>query len=159
MPQEQKNITLSSSRKQVGYFFLGLFFIAVFYFNLIDSISEWIRLGLGNLSENQIYSLNQLTILKDIFIAGLIFLVIIISFAKGVKPSLKSYNEKGLIYYLILTPTAGLVAGLMASLILGSFLASTFGLVFGLIFGLTAGLVPGLVLGIIFGLNAEKSNG
>jgi len=138
MKQKQKNIFLPFSWKQIGYFILGLLLIAVFYFNLIDLISNWTRLGLGRLIKNRTYSLSQLAILKDILFAGLILFATIISFAKGVKLGLKPYNEEGLIYYL----TKGLFRGSVGGLVCG--------LIIGLAFGLIIGLVGGLIVGLTF---------
>ena len=94
--------------------------------------------------------INIYPIIAEYLLISLAIISLIAIFKKGYK-NLKSYDEKGLIFGLIVCLISGLILGLIFGLILGLI----FGLIVCLISGLIISLIGGLILGLIFGLSEE----
>jgi len=121
----------------LGIIIFGL--LAYGNFFLIDS--EVLH-GVFKICEEEcVYNLTNFDLINIYPIVGeytLISLILIslVALIKGGYKNLKSFNERGLIF--------GLIVGLVAGLI--------YGLIVGLIFGLIYGLIFGLIYGLIFDL-------
>ena len=147
-------IHIPFSWKVIGrlFAFLGCLGLAIFYFFII--LSNWTVLQLGSLNESDIKGFYQLGIipmfLVEYLLIGLVF-ICLIALIKGGFNKIKSYNEKGLIYGLIV----GLIVGLILGLIIGLLSGLLGGLIYGLLGWLIYGLIGGLIYGLIYGLLGE----
>ncbi len=120
--------------------------IALVYGCFLLTNKFWQSLRLGKLSKEEYYSISQLVILPwfviEYCLIGLSFVCLTAWIKKGFS-NLKSFEEKGLIFWLIV----GLIGGLIFWL--------AFGLIGGLIFWLIVGLIGGLISVLILGLQVE----
>jgi len=88
--------------------------------------------------------INIYPIIAEYLLISLAIISLFAMFKRGYK-NLKSFDEEGLIFGLILGLIFGLILGLIGGLIVGLI----GGLIGGLIFGLILGLIGGLILGLI----------
>ena len=131
---------------------LGLFLL-VLTFTIF-----WVYLSITKFGLFEVFGLEPEQITRDNLqvIPDLIFNYLLISFTficlvaliKGGFNKLKSFDDEGLIYWLIF----GLIFGLILGLIFGLIGGLIFGLIYWLIWGLIYWLIAGLIVGLIVGL-------
>jgi len=133
--------------KLLGLFLLVLTF-TIFWFYL--SITRFGLFEVFGLEPEQV-TINNLQVIPNLIFNYLLIsftFICLVALIKGGFDKLKSFDDEGLIYWLIF----GLIAGLIFGLIFGLIYWLIWGLIYWLIFGLIAGLIFGLIGGLIFGL-------
>ena len=138
---------------KVKFKLLGLFLL------VLTITIFWVYLSITKFGLFEIFSLGieQVTINNLQVIPDLIFNYLLISFTficlvaliKGGFDKLKSFDDEGLIYWLIFGLIFGLILGLIFGLIGGLIVGLIYWLIWGLIFWLILGLILGLIVGII----------
>jgi hypothetical protein len=140
MKQEIENheeIYIHVPKRSFGFFFLTILLVGLTIGSFLVTIDSWKFLELGNrVCSEEIcnYQPHDLLIIPILIINYILIGLSICSFA-SMFTELKSYEEKGLIW--------GLIVGLIVGLI--------WGLILGLIGGLIVGLIGGLIVGSIYG--------
>ena len=137
---------------KVKFKLLGLFLL------VLTITIFWVYLSITKFGLFEVFGLEpeQITINNLQVIPNLIFNYLLISFTficlvaliKGGFNKLKSFDDEGLIYWLIF----GLIFGLILGLIFGLIGGLIFGLIYWLIWGLIYWLIAGLIVGLIVGL-------